>query len=86
MATIFVVLIAVVGSVTVLPALLSLLGDKVELGRIPFLRRTRRPAGGGRFWNAVLGPVLRRPGISAALAAGSCSCWPLPRSACTPRS
>lgn len=66
-ATILVVLIAVVGSVTVLPALLSLLGDKVEFGRIPFLRR-RRPA--GRFWGAVLRPVLARPGISAVLAAG----------------
>jgi RND superfamily putative drug exporter len=66
-ATILVVLIAVVGSVTVLPALLSLLGDKVEFGRIPFLRRKRST---GRFWNAVLRPVLARPGISAVLAAG----------------
>jgi RND superfamily putative drug exporter len=66
-ATILVVLIAVVGSVTVLPALLSLLGDKVEFGRVPFLRRRRST---GRFWNAVLRPVLAHPGISAALAAG----------------
>jgi uncharacterized membrane protein YdfJ with MMPL/SSD domain len=66
-ATILVVLIAVVGSVTVLPALLSLLGDKVEFGRIPFLRRKRST---GRFWDAVLRPVLRHPGISATLAAG----------------
>ena len=69
-ATISVVLIAVVGSVTVLPALLSLLGDKVELGRIPFLGRVGRPAGGGRFWTAVLDRVLARPGRSAALAHG----------------
>ena len=41
-ATISVVLIAMVGSVTVLPALMSLLGDKVELGRIPFLGRAGR--------------------------------------------
>ena len=68
-ATISVVLIAVVGSVTVLPALLSLLGDKVELGRIPFLGLTSRP-GGGRFWTAVLDRVLSRPGRSAALATG----------------
>ncbi|GLY81557.1 MMPL family transporter [Actinoallomurus iriomotensis] len=66
-ATILVVLIAVLGSVTVLPALLSLLGDKVEFGRVPFLRRRRST---GRFWDAVLRPVLRRPGISAVLAAG----------------
>jgi uncharacterized membrane protein YdfJ with MMPL/SSD domain len=71
-ATILVVMIAVIGSVTVLPALLSLLGDKVEFGRIPFLRRKRSsPASTGRFWNAVLRPVLRHPGISATLAAGA---------------
>jgi len=69
-ATISVVLIAVVGSVTVLPALLSLLGDKVELGRVPFLRRTSHPADGGRFWRAVLDRVLSRPGRSAVLAVG----------------
>ena len=69
-ATISVVLIAVVGSVTVLPALLSLLGDKVELGRIPFLHRSSHPARGGRFWSAVLDRVLFRPGRSAALALG----------------
>jgi len=69
-ATISVVLIAVVGSVTVLPALLSLLGDKVELGRVPFLGRAGRQAGGGRFWTAVLDGVLSRPGRSAVLATG----------------
>jgi uncharacterized membrane protein YdfJ with MMPL/SSD domain len=72
-ATILVVLISVVGSVTVLPALLSLLGDKVELGRVPFL--VRRPAPGdqrrtSRLWTGLLGRVLARPGISAALAGG----------------
>jgi RND superfamily putative drug exporter len=39
MATILVVAIAMLGSVTVLPALLSLLGDKVEFGRLPGARR-----------------------------------------------
>ena len=69
-ATISVVLIAVIGSVTVLPALLSLLGDKVELGRVPFLGRVRAPTEGSRFWRVVLGKVLGRPGLSAALASG----------------
>jgi uncharacterized membrane protein YdfJ with MMPL/SSD domain len=69
-ATISVVLIAVVGSVTVLPALLSLLGDKVEWGRIPFLGRNRSGPAGGRFWTAVLDLVLSRPGRSAVLATG----------------
>ncbi len=69
-ATISVVLIAVVGSVTVLPAMLSLLGDKVQLGRIPFLGRLGRSGGGGRFWTAVLDRVLAHPARSAVLAAG----------------
>ncbi|GIJ71655.1 MMPL family transporter [Virgisporangium ochraceum] len=64
-ATIMVVLVAVVGSVTVLPALLSLLGDRVEFGRIPGLGRLRRPQGGSRVWGAILDRVLARPGLSA---------------------
>jgi RND superfamily putative drug exporter len=68
-ATISVVLIAVVGSVTVLPALLSLLGDKVMLGRIPFLGRIGRQ-GGSRFWTAALDRVLSHPARSAVLATG----------------
>lgn len=44
LASLMVVAVAMVGSVTVLPALLSLLGERVEKGRLPFLRR-RRPSG-----------------------------------------
>ncbi|MFI6514293.1 MMPL family transporter [Spirillospora sp. NPDC050679] len=66
LATILVVLIAMLGSVTVLPALLSLLGDKVELGRLPLPRRRSR----GGAVGALLRPVLARPGIAAVLAAG----------------
>ncbi len=60
-----VVLVAMIGSVTVVPAILSVLGDKVEKGRIPFLGRLRRSGGESRFWNAVLNVVLRRPAVSA---------------------
>jgi uncharacterized membrane protein YdfJ with MMPL/SSD domain len=69
-ATILVVLIAMAGSVSVLPALLSLLGDRVDWGRIPFLGRMRRPSDGSRLWRVVLDRVLARPGISVALSAG----------------
>jgi RND superfamily putative drug exporter len=68
-ATISVVLIAMIGSVTVLPALMSMLGDRVELGKIPFLRRTGS-SDGSRVWNAILHRVLARPALSATLAAG----------------
>jgi uncharacterized membrane protein YdfJ with MMPL/SSD domain len=64
MATIMVVAIAVLGSLTVLPALLSKLGDRVNKARVPFLYRLQRPEG-GRFWGWVLGRVLRRPLLSA---------------------
>ncbi|MFF5984190.1 MMPL family transporter [Streptomyces olindensis] len=72
LASLMVVAVAMVGSVTVLPALLSLLGERVEKGRIPFLRRRKR--GGSRdsrFWTAVLRRVLARPAISAVVAAGA---------------
>jgi RND superfamily putative drug exporter len=69
LATIIVVLIAMLGSVTVLPAMLSLLGDRVDLGRIPGLGRLRRPQGGSRVWGAVLSRVLARPGLSAVVSA-----------------
>ncbi|HEU5428085.1 MAG TPA: MMPL family transporter [Actinocrinis sp.] len=67
MATILVVAIAMLGSVTVLPALLSMLGDKVEFGRLPGAKRraarrvSRNAAGGGRVWNATLGKVAAHP-------------------------
>src|SRR5205085_255737 len=69
-ATMMVVGIAMLGSLTVLPALLSKLGDKVEKGKIPFLHRLRRESGENRLWKAILTPVLRRP-IIAAIAAGA---------------
>ncbi|WP_371503270.1 MMPL family transporter [Kitasatospora sp. NBC_00374] len=71
LATIIVVVTAVLGSLTVLPALLSMLGDRVDKGRVPFLHRLRRSdAAGGRVWNAVLTPVLRRPLAATVLAGG----------------
>ena len=56
--TILVVAIAVLGSLTVLPAVLSKLGDRVNKGRIPFLKPERR-TGEPRVWSWVLNRVLR---------------------------
>jgi RND superfamily putative drug exporter len=67
-ATMMVVGIAMLGSLTVLPALLSRLGDKVEKGKIPYLHRLRRDSGENRFWKRILKPAMRRPGIAAAVA------------------
>jgi uncharacterized membrane protein YdfJ with MMPL/SSD domain len=62
-----VVAVALVGSLTVLPAVLSLLGDRVDRGRIPLLGRL---AGGeSRIWSALLSRVMQRPALAAAVAA-----------------
>src|SRR3954452_18620743 len=67
---ILVVAIAVFASLTVLPAMLSWLGDRVEKGRIPLLGRRRRPAGRSRFWTALTARVMARPLLSVVLAGG----------------
>jgi RND superfamily putative drug exporter len=67
---IVVVAIAMFASLTVLPAMLSWLGDRVEKGRIPLIGRRRRPAGQSRFWTALTGRVMQRPALSILLAGG----------------
>jgi uncharacterized membrane protein YdfJ with MMPL/SSD domain len=68
-ATITVVAMAVLGSLTVLPALLCRLGDKVDRLRVPFIGR-RRGDGQGRFWARIVDRVMRRPVLWAALSGG----------------
>ena len=58
------------GSLTVLPALLSKLGDNVDRLRVPFVGRLRRDGGEGRIWGAIIDRVLRRPVLSVVLAGG----------------
>ncbi|MEW1925400.1 MMPL family transporter [Streptomyces sp. NPDC088360] len=73
-ATILVVCVAMLGSVTVLPALLSALGDRINAGRIPFLNRKNNKnnkgahASGG-IADKLLGPVLAKPKFFAVGAA-----------------
>ncbi len=59
--TAVVVGLAVLGSVTALPALLALLGDRVERLRVPWLGRRRTAAGRSKVWFAVAQAVVRRP-------------------------
>ena len=70
LATILVVAVAVLGSLTVLPALLSRLGDNVDRLRVPLAGRSSRADGEGRIWGAIVDRVLRRPALSATVAAG----------------
>jgi uncharacterized membrane protein YdfJ with MMPL/SSD domain len=65
--TIMVVAVAVLGSVTVLPALLSRLGDKVMLGRVPLIGRRRDRGEDPRVFGWILDRVLRRPAVAAAV-------------------
>jgi uncharacterized membrane protein YdfJ with MMPL/SSD domain len=76
--TILVVAIAMFASVTVLPAVLAWLGDRVEKGRIPFLGKRRRPGGESRFWSTIVDGVMRRPWLSIVLAAGALVALALP--------
>ena len=68
-ATMMVVAVAMLGSLTVLPALLSRLGDGVD--RLPSRFRPAPPRSGeGRVWGWIVDRVLRRPALSAAIAGG----------------
>ena len=67
-ATIIVVAVAMIGSLTVLPALLSKFGDKIEKGRLPGYGFMRRRAQKLAFWSRVTDRVLRRPKLSVAIA------------------
>ena len=69
-ATMMVVAVAMVGSLTVLPAVLSKLGDRVDRGRVPFVSRLRRTDGEGPIWGVILDRVLRRPLVSVVVAGG----------------
>ena len=79
-ASMVVVFVAVIGSLTGLPAILALLGDKVERGRIPFLSRLTKSQDRteSRFWGAIIDRVLRRPAISAGVAAGALAILAIP--------
>ncbi len=63
-------IVSVVAAITLLPAVLSLLGDRVNAVRIPVAGRSigRRAPQESRFWGAIVDRVLRRPVVSLALA------------------
>ena len=68
--TILVVAVAVIGSLTVLPAVLAWLGDRVEKGRVPFLSRKRWNVEESGVWSRILNPALRHPVVSVVVAGG----------------
>jgi RND superfamily putative drug exporter len=65
--TITVVAVAMLGSLTVLPALLSMCGDKVDKGRVPGLDRLKRRMAAFGLWSRVVDGVMRRPLLCASV-------------------
>ena len=63
-AAIGVVLISVTAAVVVLPALLAVLGRRVNSGRLPWARN-REPSTAAPFWGRLAGRVMRRPALIA---------------------
>src|SRR5262249_30396547 len=59
--TIAVVACAVAGSVTVLPAILELLGQRIDRGRIPFLPHLHTDSTDARLWPRLIDPLLPTP-------------------------
>ncbi|HEU6445490.1 MAG TPA: MMPL family transporter [Gaiellaceae bacterium] len=62
---------SVAAALTLLPAVLSLLGDRVNALRIPLIGRSAQQGTGAesRFWGSVVRAVMRRPALSFALSA-----------------
>ncbi|MFB8083018.1 MMPL family transporter [Streptomyces sp. NPDC056013] len=77
--SIIVVAVAVLASLTVLPALLAKLGSWVDRPRVPFLwRLTLRSSSGSRLWPALLRPALVRPALTLTVSVGALLLLALP--------
>ena len=63
LGAILVVVLAAIGSVTVLPAVLALLGDRIDRGRLWPRRRRRHPERPGA-WERLASVITARPGVS----------------------
>jgi RND superfamily putative drug exporter len=70
MGAILAVFAALLAALTLLPAVLGLLGDRVNRLRVPFTSRSHYREGGGRFWHGVTRIVTARPLLSVVLAGG----------------
>ena len=75
-------IVSVVSALTLLPAVLGLLGDRVDALRIPIVGRrsleTENPE--GRFWGAIVRRVLVAPGSASP---SPPACWSRSRCRCS---
>ena len=63
-------IVSVVAALTLLPAVISLLGDRVESLRIPYFGRMASAGAESRFWGRIVRAVMRRPVVSLVAAVG----------------
>ncbi|HKD94206.1 MAG TPA: MMPL family transporter, partial [Gaiellaceae bacterium] len=72
LGAILVGIVSVAAALTLLPALLSLIGDRVNSGRVPYLGRNlgRADTAEGNFWKRIVEGVLRRPVLWLTIAVG----------------
>jgi putative drug exporter of the RND superfamily len=79
LGAIIVVGAAALGSLTALPAMLSILGDRIDSLRVPLpRRRRRRPTDGSRTWALVCAPCSGRRPWQWHSDCCSWGCWPGP--------
>jgi RND superfamily putative drug exporter len=73
LGAILVGIVSVAAALTLLPALLSLVGDRVNSWRVPYLGRNlgRADTAEGRFWKRIVDAVLRRPALSLVVSVGA---------------
>jgi RND superfamily putative drug exporter len=73
LGAILVGIVSVAAALTLLPALLSVIGDRVNSWRVPYLGRNlgREDSAEGGFWRRIVETVLRRPTLSLVLSAGA---------------
>jgi len=73
LGAILVGIVSVAAALTLLPALLSIAGDRVNSLPVPYLGRNlgRTDAAEGRFWRRIVDAVLRRPALSLAVSVGA---------------
>ncbi|TDP97448.1 MMPL family transporter [Labedaea rhizosphaerae] len=76
--SIIVVAVAMMGSLTVLPALLAKLGKRVDRPRVPLLWRLTNRGGEPRLWPALLKPALKHPAITLVVSVGALLALALP--------
>jgi RND superfamily putative drug exporter len=72
LGAILVGIVSVAAALTLLPAVLSAVGDRVDSLPVPYLGRNlgKADAAEGKFWRRIIEVVLRRPALSLALSAG----------------